>query len=584
MKLKSLSIRLRLVFKQFFINVRHSHLRDLRNSFLTSLKKIPDIVHLKNLVLFGSIAAIITLALFVQRFSILRSYYFVEKPDYGGTYIQGVVGSIDKINPLFVQNEAEKAASLLVFSGLTRTIDGTKVLPDLAEKWEVRDSGKKYLFKLRQNVQWHDGKKFTADDVVYTISLIQNTDTKTDQYSIWNGVRAKKVDDYQVEFTLPAPYTGFLTAAGQLILPKHIYGEIDPKSIKVAEANMTPVGTGPYKFVRFDQLGTQPEVVFRRNDKFAISKPYIDQIKLVMFDDKKTEFESLLRKQIDGVMSISPEDFRKLSKISGNIVSRKLFPDYQIVYFNLKNTLLADKELRVALSAAVDRKELVDKVLAGNGEPQAKPLVPGQLGFSSKVKGIGYDVNVANSSLDKAGWKKDKEGIRIKDGKRLSFRLVSPDNYESREVAKLLKIQFLKIGVNLDVEFSDEEQIGPNYIRSRNFDLLLINQNVGFNQDWYSLWDSTQVASPGLNLSGFSDKKLDRFVQQVRSSNDKAYKSERMKEAEQIIIENAPVIYLYRPLHLSAISEKVKGTEQSRLSSSLDVLNNIYSWYIRVRG
>lgn len=585
MKLRSKGIRLRLLLKKFVIDVRHTHLKDLRNTFLLFLKKLPDIVHLKNLVLFGVTLSLITLALFVQRFSALREYYIVEKPDFGGSYSQGVVGSIDRINPLFIQNEAERSANLLVFSGLTRVIDGTQAIPDLAQSWEVKEDGKVYDFKLKKDVKWHDDKPFDADDVVYTIGLIQNADTRTPLASTWKDVKAERINEFEVKFTLPNSYPNFPIIASQAILPKHLLGAIDVKNIKVAEFNNSPVGTGPYEFARFDQIGSQPEVIFKRNDKFALSKPYLDQVKLVIYEDGKAIFTGLERKQIDGLLSISPEFYKNLNEISGtSTVSKTSIPEYELVYFNLRNPILSDKDLRLALSAAVDRQELIDKTLSGRGEKQVTPLIPGQPGYDPKVKGTEYNLNVANSSLDKLGWVKGSDGTRAKDGKKLSFRMILPDNYESREDAKLLKAEFLKVGVSLELVVVDEKQIGANYVKPRNFDLILIEQNVGLAEDWFSIWGSTQVNSPGLNLSGFADKRIDHFLEQVRRSNDKKYIADRMKQVEKIILEEAPAIYLYRPSHLYAVAGNLKGFGQTKVSVPTDIFTNIYKWYVNVKS
>jgi peptide/nickel transport system substrate-binding protein len=585
MKLRSFSIRLRLLSKKLFIDIRHTHLKDLRNVFLLSLKKLPDVVHLKNLVLFSSIMAFLILALFVQRFASLSAYYLVEKPDFGGSYSQGVVGTIDRMNPLFAQNDAEKAANLLIYSGLTRVVNGNEVVPDLADSWTISQDNKVYSFKLKKNVKWHDDISFSGDDVLFTVKLLQDANTRTPLESVWKGVKAEKVNDLEVKFTLASVYPNFLTVASQAILPMHLLSSIDSQNIKVAGFNSDPVGTGPYKFVRFDQLGSQPEAIFKRNDKFQISKPYLDQFKLVMYENEKTIFEGLTRKQIDGVFSISPEMYKDLGQVSGFAsVKKKLLPEYQTVYFNLKNPILSDKDLRVALSSAVDRQELIDKTLSGYGQKQTTLLLPGQPGYDPKVKGIDYNSETSNASLEKLGWVKGSDGIRTKDGKKLSFRLILPDNYESREDAKLLKSEFLRVGVNLELIISGQEQIGSNYVKPRNFDLLLISQNVGFANDYYSLWSSTQATSPGMNLSGFSDKALDRFVEQVRKSSDKKYISDRMKQAEQIIVDQAPVIYLYRPTHLYSVAERLKGADQTKLSLPIDILNNVYKWYVNVKS
>ena len=312
MKLSGLGIRLKLMLKKIAIDVKNTHIKDLRNRFLSSLKKIPDIIHLKNLVFFSGILSVLVLVLFVQRFNSLGKYYIIKKPEYGSTYNQGVVGLIDKINPLFIRNEAENTATKLIFSGLTRVVDGNTIIPDLAKSWTVSEDGKVYDFILKKNISWHDGETFTADDVIYTIGLIQNSETKTSLFNTWNGVTTQKVNDYEVKFTLPAQYPDFLNVASQAMLPKHLLSSVDPKNIKIAEFNQVPVGTGPYKFIRFDQLGSQSEVVLESNDNFAISRPFIQGINLIIYDDDKSLYDGLARRQIDGVLEINPESFSEI--------------------------------------------------------------------------------------------------------------------------------------------------------------------------------------------------------------------------------------------------------------------------------
>jgi len=583
MKLSGLGIRLKLMLKKIAIDVKNTHIKDLRNRFLSSLKKIPDIIHLKNLVFFSGILSVLVLALFVQRFNILGKYYIIKKPDYGSTYNQGVVGLIDKINPLFVRNEAENVATKMIFSGLTRVIDGNTIVPDLAKSWTVSEDGKVYDFILKNNIYWHDGESFTANDVIYTIGLIQNSETKTSLFSTWNGVTVKKINEYEVKFTLPAQYPDFLTVASQTILPKHLLSSVDPKNIKIAEFNQKPVGTGPYKFIRFDQFGSQAEVVLESNDNFAISRPFIQNINLIIYDDDRSLYDGLARRQIDGVLEINPENYSEIKNFSNTNIKSINFPEAQVMYLNTKNTILSDKSIREAITASMDRDSLIGKVFGSRAQVQSTPIGPGQPGYDSKASSVKFDIMSANKIFDSLGWIKGKDGFRSKDGKKLELRLIYPDNYENREVASVLKMQFKNVGISINPVGVDPGELSFSFIKSRNFDLLLLPQNVGVGQDWFSFWDSSQINFPGLNLSGFSDKRLDKFVEQLHKSGDAVYRAERFKQAQAVILEQNPVVYLYRREHLSAIADKVKGYEQSKYGTSLDILNNIYLWYINTK-
>lgn len=583
MKLKNLSIKLRLNLKKLFIELKQTHLRDLRNITFGNIKKIPDIVHLKNLVLFSGVLSIVIVAMFVTRFNNLSTYFIKETPAFGGVYSHGVVGTIEKINPLFIQNDAENAANKLIYSGLTRTIAATNYVPDLAESWNISKDGMVYTFKLKQNIKWHDGATFSADDVMFTIGLIENPDTRTSLSQIWRGVTVEKVDDYTVKFKLPNPFPDFLAVANQAILPKHLLGETNPKNIKVAEFNTSPVGTGPYRFIRFDQVGTQTEVILESNRGFSIHRPYIDQLRLILFDDSDSLYKGLARRQISGATDITISKSAEVRRLANLDLTENYLPQYEVLNFNFKNEILANKEVRRALAAAINREEIISEALGGNGRETSVLLLPGRSGFDPKAKGIGYSLSAANAALDKEGWVKGDGGIRRKDGKIMKFRFVYVDNYENGKTAEVIKNEFLSIGVELELTPVNMDQISSNYIRPRNFDMILIGQNVGIDADLYSFWHSSQATDPGLNLTGFSNQKVDKLLEQVRKSNDEKYRAERFRQVQEVIIDEQPAIFLYSPLHISALEKEIRGASQSRISQPSDMLNNIYEWYIRVK-
>lgn len=580
MKLKNLSLKWRLKLKKLIIDVRQTHLKDLRNLTLSNIKKIPDIVHLRNLVLFSTITSVVIVAMFVQRFGYLQTYFVKETPNFGGSYSQGVVGTIEKINPLFIQGDAENAVSRLIFSGLTRTVSATNYVPDLAESWTVSSDSLTYNFKLKQNVKWHDGQTFNADDVVFTINLIENPDTRTSLSQVWRGVTVEKVGDFEVKFKLPNAFPKFLDVVNQAILPAHLLSGIDAKNVKLAEFNTKPVGTGPYVFVRFDQIGTQTEVILESNKTYAIHRPYIDQVRLIMYDDEDTLYKGLERRQVSGVADVPLSKGSAVSKLANLNLTKNYLPQYEVLNFNYKNEILAIKEVRKAIAAGIDREQIITDALGGNAKEVSVPILPGRTGYDPKAKGVNYNVSAANDALEKAGWIKGEDGLRRKEGKILKFRLVYMEDLESNKVVDIIRKQLELIGVGIEPVTAGINQISANYIRPRNFDILLIGQNVGIDEDLYSFWHSSQVADPGLNLTGFSDKKVDKLLEQVRRSMDEKYRSDRFKEIQNVLIEEQPALFLYSPLHTSALSKGIKGYAQTRISQSIDMLNNIYDWYI----
>lgn len=191
-----------------------------------------------------------------------------EVPAYGGTYSEALVGQPQFINPILAVSDVDRDLSKLVYSGLVGYDEDGNLVMDLAESYSTKD-GKEYIFKLRRNVFWHDGKPFNVDDVVFTVNAILNPDYGSPLRSVWQGVKVEKIDDYTVKFILDNPYAMFLETLTVGILPRHIWESMNPKNIILSPINLTPVGTGPFKV-----------------DKIIKSKlGYIKSIRLSAFDD-----------------------------------------------------------------------------------------------------------------------------------------------------------------------------------------------------------------------------------------------------------------------------------------------------------
>ena len=173
--------------------------------------------------------AILVIASLITWYSNYRLTRMVEKPDYGGSYAEGIVGSPQYINPILCQtNDTDRDISELIFSGLMKYDSQENLVPDLAERYAIGEGGKIYDFFLRKNILWHDGKPFNADDVVFTFQTIQNPNYKSPLIFNWSGVEIEKIDDWTVRFKLKNAYAPFLNSTTVGILPKHIWVNMSP--------------------------------------------------------------------------------------------------------------------------------------------------------------------------------------------------------------------------------------------------------------------------------------------------------------------------------------------------------------------
>ena len=176
------------------------------------------------------------------------STYTTEfRPAHGGTYVEAVQGYPQLFNPLLsFYNDAEADVVSLVFSGLTDLDMRGEVVPDLATGWQVDERGITYTFKLNRNVMWHDGYPFSADDVIYTVKLLQDPEFPgpSDIGRLWRSVEVDRVDDYTVRFVLPEPYAPFLDYTTIGILPAHLLEDVSAAELSQSDFSKRPVGTG----------------------------------------------------------------------------------------------------------------------------------------------------------------------------------------------------------------------------------------------------------------------------------------------------------------------------------------------------
>lgn len=173
----------------------------------------------------------------------------VERPDFGGTYTEGVAGRPNAINPIFSQyNDVDRDIASLVFNGLTRSDENGVLQPDLATSWSISPDGLIYTFTLRSGVYWHDGAPFTADDVLYTLHAVQDPASKSppDLAGFWRTVAITVIDATTVRFQLTQPYAPFLDYTTIGILPAHLLKDVAPGDLFQNPFNRRPIGTGPF--------------------------------------------------------------------------------------------------------------------------------------------------------------------------------------------------------------------------------------------------------------------------------------------------------------------------------------------------
>lgn len=522
----------------------------------------------------------------------MRGYRIITipAPGVGGTFIEGVLWEPRLINPLYASQDTDRDIARLVYSGLLSYSGNGEIINDLAEKYDISSDGKTYTIILRENAEWHDGKKVTADDIIFTVHTLQNPQYKSVYRANWLGVNAEKMDERTVKFTLRTAYAPFIENLTLGILPEHIWGAVGPEQALIHGANLKPIGSGPYKFKEFaqDKDGNIASYTLERNTDYFLEGPYLKTIQFVFFKTSSEILAAWKRKAIDGFTITDEKTLVEIKGRNENALRAIAMPRIVGLFFNEKHSpALADKKIRTAVAKALDKDKL-SKIPAGGGVVANYPIPFGLRDNVGTSSASAYDPDLAAKLLDESGWKdRNNDGVRKKTErakgketeKLLQFTLATSDWPELILVAEKIKEQLGAIGIGVSIEIKSFMDLEATVIRQRNFDMLLFGQIYGYEPDPFAFWHSSQIKDPGLNVALYANKKADLLLEETRRTSDKELRSKKFDEFSKILSADIPAIFLYTQNFLYVLPSDIQGAEIKRVGVPADRFNEINKWY-----
>ncbi|XOA42823.1 MAG: ABC transporter substrate-binding protein [Candidatus Nealsonbacteria bacterium] len=393
----------------------------------------------------------IFLILFVGSLSFLLIDFYLERtkiiPAESGVYIEGVIGSPRFINPLYAAaSDVDRDLIELIFSGLMKYDSEGNIQTDLAKEYKILENGRIYEFNLKENVVWQDSEPLTADDIIFTIEAIQNSEVKSPLRAMWLGVTVEKISALSLRFELKNKSSVFLENCTLKIMPKHIWEKILPKNFLLSQANLTPIGTGPYRLESLSKdIGGRIISLDLVKNPFYFSKlPYLSKISFRFFESKEREeaerqlITSYQKGEIDG---FSLNSLKSLPE-QGNVYNFTI-PRYFTVFFNPEESkALSDKKVRLALNHGTNKEEILNNVLSGQGKIVHSPIISDVYGLKEPSNIYEYDLEKANDILEKAGYLKKENGLRekiIKKSPAFTFKSNLSVGSRGTEVTELQK-------------------------------------------------------------------------------------------------------------------------------------------------
>lgn len=559
-----------------------------KNLTLTNLKYFGKFLNTRELLIvkvciWAILASIVALAIMVWRFG------FVEMPKVGGMYTEGMVGQPSHINPLYAStNEVDRLLTRLIYLGLVDYDDQYSIVPALAERWNIEDDGKKYVFHLRNGVLWHDGTPVSVDDILFTFAAIQDEEYMSPLRAEWTNIEVSALDERTIVMVLKEPMPELLHLATVGILPSHIWRQIPALSAPLAEYNIKPVGAGPWKFENLakDKQGIVHAIELLRNEEAAYHAPWIKQLQFKFFQSSEAAFQALQDHQVEGLGSL-PLDRKGAARARKDIVLYSLqSPQYTALFFNQsKNEALKEIAVRRAFGLALDREAIVETALAGEGKVIDGPVLEGYPGYDhAQSAAMIYDPLEAAEMLDDAGWKIDQETrVRLKDGRMLKVVLTTVNQSEYVKTAELVKKQWESVGILVELRFIESGRVQREVIRPREYEILLFGEIVGDDGDVFAFWHSSQANERGLNLAMYAHREADRLLEEARKIQDYEKRAEIMAAFQKILVADIPALFLYNPKYIYPLPKKVQGFLLDRITEPSDRFIGSAGWFIETK-
>lgn len=498
-------------------------------------------------------------------------------PTTGGTFITAINADPVSLNGIYANDGASIAVLSYVFNPLTLGGEnwGTEIKGDLAESYEVSEDGLTWTFHLRDDVVWHDGEPFTADDVIYTFETIQGAEDDIAPFRprfLQNGepIQFEAADDYTVVATLTEPNASFFTDISVPIVPRHV---LEGQDLREGPFNRAPVGTGPF---RVTEWNTGESIVLEANENYFRGRPCLDRIIFRIIPDDQAQVNALLAGEIDFIDNVP----------GASVAQFENNPDYTLtvaeldslfqIFFNNALEKFQDVRVRRALLMAIDRQALIDTVLQGYGEVHNShfdAVVP--FYEQDKLGGYDYDPEAAGALLDEAGiTDSDGDGIRERNGEPFTIELLTfTEGFRDySDYAQVVQAYWEDIGIDVELRQGDlatlVEQLYTNRVWEKPFEVHTSGwAQIGPEPNSYAnFYITTEALGP--NIPNYDNPEVNELFEEARRTTDFDARMAIYEQIEAILWEELPTLPLYRQTQPAVVSNRF-SIEAAELNLSI---------------
>jgi peptide/nickel transport system substrate-binding protein len=480
-------------------------------------------------------------------------YFLLSLELFSSTLHLATSSNPSRLNPILATDSSSSEITNYIFNGLVKyDKTNTKIIGDLAKEFYF-ENNTTIIFKLKDNVKWHDGEEFSAKDVVFTYETIISPKISTPYSAEFIFVKSvKALDKLTLRVVYKKPYFKSLEAWSMGILPKHILE--NETNLMSSRFNTNPIGTGPYKL---HLLEHSKNIILKANDDYFEGRAKIDKISFHVIADPMTRFLMLKSSSLD-LGSVEPMQFeRQLNKefFKKFDIYEKISQSYTYMGFNLRLKKFQDPRVREALSLAINREEIVKILFFKHAKVCNGPFLPGTKAYNEDVKSPTQDLKKAKKLLAQAGYSASNP---------LRFEIVTSNSSPLRPyVCEILQHQLKKVGVLVTLRVMEWQAFLNMVVFPHKFDALVLGWGLSVTPDPYSIWHSDNDKKGAFNLVSYKNKKLDKMIEESQTIVDREKLGVIWRKMFKMITDDNPYLFLYIPNSITAINKNIKNIQNS---------------------
>ena len=458
-------------------------------------------------------------------------------------------------------------------------------IPILATGWTWSKDSLSIAFRIDPRARWHDGKPVTASDVRFTLDLNRDSTIGSVTRTLVANIDSVTVRDSLTPvfwFSHRYPEQFFDATFQMRVLPEHVLGSIPRKDIANADFRRNPVGSGPFKFVRWEP---HQAIVVEANPDYHLGRPRLDRVVWSVAPDPNAAVLRVFSGDADFIQSVPPGLLAESAKhpdVNALIYSNL---GYSFLLFNERDpkdahkphTILGDRNVRRALSMAIDRAAVVKSVfdtlaITGHG-----PVTRNYPTYDSTIALLPFDPDSAGKILDAAGWKRGADGMRAKNGRPLAFSITVPSSSATRrQMSELMQAAYKKEGIAVQIDLMDFVAVNQR-MASRAYDATYVT--VGLDPspgNMRQLWGSTAAGPVESNWGGYVSPTFNAYVDSALRAMDRAKGKAYFRKAYETIIGDAPAIWMYEARVIAVMNKRIRPVDMRTDAW----YTNVREWYI----